>query len=143
MNEAFLIHYYYGDRYSSFRAGLGAIIRAKGQSLKIRAILINDSFSWLSNLTLLNNLDVVIYDLSHYKAILDAVKKNIIFSEKSMLLAANFDLLIENNLLSLEKFIDIILDKNKKTEIVLTGETKYSQLLKIADYASNFKLVKN
>lgn len=143
MNEAFLIHYYYGDRYSTFRAGLGAIIRAKGQSLKIQAILINDSFSWISNLKLLNDINAVIFDLSHYKATLDAIKKNIVFSEKSMLLVVNFDLLIENNLLSLEKFIDLILDKNKKTEIVLTGETEYSQLVKLADYASNFKLVKN
>lgn len=143
MNEAFLIHYYYGDRYSTFRAGLGAIIRAKGQSLKIQAILINDSFSWISNLKLLNDINAVIFDLSHYKATLDAIKKNIVFSEKSMLLVVNFDLLIENNLLSLEKFIDLILDKNKKTEIVLTGETEYSQLVKLADYASYFKLVKN
>ncbi|MCE7742458.1 MAG: cob(I)yrinic acid a,c-diamide adenosyltransferase [Candidatus Heimdallarchaeota archaeon] len=143
MKEIFLTHYYYGDRFTSFKTGLGTIIRGLGHSLNIRMILINDSFHWLTNQDQFKNIDAVFLDLNQHKEILRVLQEEILSLEKSLLFIANFDLLIEHNILSIEDFIDLIKSKHKTTEILLTGEMKYPKLENIADYVSAIQSTKN
>ncbi|MHA1198525.1 MAG: hypothetical protein ACTSQF_04140, partial [Candidatus Heimdallarchaeaceae archaeon] len=69
MKEVFLTHYYYGDRFSSFKIGLGTVIRGLGHSLKVRMIFINDSFHWLTYQDQFKDIDTVLLDLNKHKEI--------------------------------------------------------------------------
>ncbi|MHA1199383.1 MAG: cob(I)yrinic acid a,c-diamide adenosyltransferase, partial [Candidatus Heimdallarchaeaceae archaeon] len=89
------------------------------------------------------DIDTVLLDLNKHKEIPNLLQEEVLSLEKSVLFIANFDLLIELDILSIEDFIDLIKSKNKTTEILLTGEMKYPELEKIADYVSSVQSTKN
>lgn len=143
MKEIFLTHYYYGDRLSSFKAGLGTIIRAKGHSLKVKIIALNNSFEWLREQDALENFNVEFFNFEQLVDSVQTLRKYVDSSVPSLILIANFDLLIENSILKLERFIDIIKSRQQNIEIILTGEKHYPDIEKLADYVSLFHLAKN
>jgi ATP:corrinoid adenosyltransferase len=143
MKKIFLIHYYYGDRFISFKAGLGTIIRAKGQSLETKIIALNNSFQWLRKHDIFDNFNADIFDLDQYLNAAQTLKESIISSNPKILLVVNHDLLIEHDIMDLKEFIELIKTKSLKTEIILTGEMKYIELEKSADYVSFFQSTKN
>ena len=142
MNDPFLIHYYYGDRFISFKTGLGSAIRAKGHSLSVSLIIIDNSFSWLEDPSIFTNFETsffTIKDRNSTKKILQEKTESI---ENKLLLIVNFDLLLEEKILPIKKFIEFINRKHTTTEIILTGELYYPQIEEIADYVSCVKSIK-
>ncbi len=141
MKDIFLTHYYYGNRLTSFKAGLGTIIRAKGHLLNTQAILITESSQWVTDQNQFKDLNVVLLDLNKNKNIIDVLRKTVLSSENTVLLIANFDLLIIHTIMTLGDFIDIIKNKHRTTEILLTGEMRYDELEEVADYVSKHSTI--
>ena len=65
MKDFSLIHYYYGDRYVSFQTGLGSAVRAKGHSIDVNMIVLDNSFPWLENRAIFANFNTIILDLGN------------------------------------------------------------------------------
>ncbi len=143
MKEVFLTHYYYGDRLTTFKTGLGTVIRTKGHSMNVKTVIVNDSFHWLENQNQFEAFNPILLDVNKNKEILVVLRELVGSLEETVFLIANFDLIIEKGIISLENFIDLLKEKNESTEILLTGEIDYPELRTIADYVSCIQSVEN
>jgi hypothetical protein len=143
MKDFSLIHYYYGDRYISFKTGLGSAVRAKGYSASVNIVVLDSSFSWLENRDVFANFDTIFLDLENRTLTRMLLKEKIESLVDNLLLISNFDLLIEKDILTIEEFIELIRKKQATTEIILTGETYFAELKEEADYVSHVKSVEN
>jgi ATP:corrinoid adenosyltransferase len=143
MTEVYLTHYYHGNRFLSYKTGLGTIIRAKGHSLHTKIIFIDDNFAWFDKQSLADFFDVNVIDISQIGNSIDMIQEIFVSSENEVVLLANFDLIIEHNIMKLSEICYLIENKSKMTEVLLTGEHFYSEIVTKVDYVSEIKLTKN
>ena len=143
MKDFSLIHYYYGDRFITFKTGLGSVIRAKGHSLDVTIIVIENSLPWMENTNLFMDFDTSVVSLKDKIAAVTMLREIIVNLDNTLLLIVNFDLIIEEKVLSIKDFTDIIRRKKTTTEIILTGKIHYPQVEELADYVSYVKSAEN
>ncbi len=138
MQTSFLTHFYFGDRQKTFHTGLGTVIRAKGHSMRVTVIAIDNSFSWLDKLEEIIDESVIIYDINDEKIDLEnEFQARLNEFDNQICLIVNFDLLIEFQHITLESFLRIICNIKTSNELILTSEKFYKEIENIADYVSN------
>jgi len=159
-----MLHIYYGKGKGKTSAAIGLIIRASGYKKRIVFFRFLKPKSWLSgeDITLkkLPNLKEFRFDYSHPLFIKNfnskknkALKKEIRKSLRVLKTTAkqgDFDILVLDEFLNLlnlglvnKKSIITLLKKLAEKEIILTGRNMPKDFYKIADYITEFKLVKH
>lgn len=152
--EKGLIHVYTGDGKGKTTAATGLAYRAKGAGLKVcflqlfKSGVCNESkffnqceflreelckFSW----------DMTEEEITDYgKSALKCIK-NIISKDFDVIIIDEFFMLTNLNILTLDEACDIIMSKNIKTELILTGRNAPNEIIEIADYVSEIKCIKH
>ena len=143
MQDIFLIHYYYGDRFTAFKTGLGTILRSLGHSLNSKIMIIDDSFKWLENIEQFGSMNFVLLKTDSHEKALEVLKKEFSSLEGAVFLLTNFDVLIEKKIITISDFIKLLKSKQHSNEILLTAEKKYPEIEEIADYVSLIELTEN
>jgi cob(I)alamin adenosyltransferase len=160
-----MLHIYYGKGKGKTSAALGLILRAAGHGKKITLIQFlkpKDIFSGEhSSLKKLSNVKQIRFDQKHpifmrnnkskqIKVLKENINKSILHL-KSIIDREKFDILVCDEILNLlnskcldeATIINLINKCRKEREIILTGRQKPNKLTKIADYITEFKLVKH
>ncbi|MFC1709396.1 cob(I)yrinic acid a,c-diamide adenosyltransferase [Candidatus Omnitrophota bacterium] len=160
-----MLHIYYGKGKGKTSAALGLILRAAGykskvilfQFLKPKKIFSGE----LASLKRLPNIKQVRFDQKHPIFMIKNEGKQIrelklhveksISKLKGVIQKGNFDILVCDeilNLLSLNtvkesELVEIFKKIKNRKEVILTGRQKPNKLSRIADYITEFKLVKH
>lgn len=151
-----MIHYYYGDGKGKTTAALGLAMRYSGQGGKtvIVQFLKNspcgelDALKKLDNVTVLRGQSGSCFTFSMTEQQLAETKRihenNLktaleIIKEGSLLILDEATDAVKTNTLDEQLLRDVILKKNDKTEIVVTGHAPLDWLIDAADYVTEMK----
>ena len=158
-----LTHIYYGNGKGKTTASIGLIIRQLSNNKKVLLIQFlknpQDKFSQFSEITFLEKQKgIQIFQFgskdwvtdSKNKDALNEVKKALVFLKEKIVLD-EFDLIVadeilyalELGLLNENDIKDLIKNKNKKVELVLTGSHKEFDCFKLANYVTNINKIKH
>jgi len=155
-----MIHYYYGDGKGKTTAALGLAMRYSGQGGKtvIVQFLKNspcgelDALKKLDNVTVLRGQSGSCFTFSMTEQQLAETKRihenNLktaleIIKEGSLLILDEATDAVKTNTLDEQLLRDVILKKNDKTEIVVTGHAPLDWLIDAADYVTEMKKQKH
>ncbi|MDD5005651.1 MAG: cob(I)yrinic acid a,c-diamide adenosyltransferase [Candidatus Omnitrophica bacterium] len=158
-----MLHIYYGKGKGKTSAALGLILRAAGYKKKIIFVQFLKPPKSLSgeciSIRKFTNVKQIRFEQTHpvflkkktavqIKKLKECIQESIL-TLKEIVQNKNFDILVCDEVLNLIDFIkesDLVKIftkiKNKK-EIILTGINKPKKLAKIADYITEFRLVKH
>jgi len=155
-----MIHYYYGDGKGKTTAALGLAMRYSGQGGKTVMVqfLKNspcgelDALKKLDNVTVLRGQSGSCFTFSMTEQQLAETKRihenNLktaleIIKEGSLLILDEATDAVKTNTLDEQLLRDVILKKNDKTEIVVTGHAPLDWLIDAADYVTEMKKQKH
>jgi len=136
------VHFYYGNRLRAFHAGLGVIVRALGHSIKSKIIFLDDSYSWIENMISSEEIPIKILSIDNHHIVQEFLLKEINKIEKTILLIANIDLIVQHQVLKMNELIHVLSRKKEQNEIILTSEKNYNEFEKFADYVSSISVRK-
>ena len=153
------IHIYTGPGKGKTTAALGLGLRAVGAGYKVYMIqfMKGRRYSELDSCEKIKNFTIVQYGRDEFvskecpeKIDIDLAKKGFshakdtITSEKyDMVILDEINVAVDYNLIPLSDVIDLIKDKPKKLELVLTGRYAHPELSKIADVVTEMLEIKH
>ncbi len=160
--QHYLVHIYCGDGKGKTTAATGLAVRAAGSGLNvvITQFLKNGTSSEFEILKKVPNITTVVCNVKGgFSYLTDEKARQIYIKEHEKNLAVALELCKENkcDLLVLDEIlgaagcklidcaplIEFIKDKDRKTEVVLTGRNPSEELIALADYVSEIKKVKH
>ena len=155
MSKKGLIHVYTGNGKGETSAALGITIRAAGNGLKCCFIqfLKGKPTGELSILNKIPNITFIQTGRTDYN--FHPTEKDRELARKGLELAnkllPEFDLMVLDeinvavhlNLIELKDVLELIKSKPLRLELILTGRHASSELIKLADYVTQFKLIKH
>ncbi|MHA1720966.1 MAG: cob(I)yrinic acid a,c-diamide adenosyltransferase [Promethearchaeota archaeon] len=162
-----LIHYYFGMGCGKTSIGLGHIVRALGRNLNTLIMQFlkkhdpsaQKGFYYGEYITLTEKLNVPVIQFGKFNFIKsekqiaeqlemarDALKK-----VKEVLLSDKYDLIVLDEVGSMIKldlwkigdFIQVLMMKKSKIEVIITGHQKIPELEEVADYVTHLKEIKH
>ena len=157
-----LTHIYYGSGKGKTTASIGLIIRQLSINKKVLLIQFlknpQEAFSQYSEISFLekqknilikqfgtkewvkeNNIDAKKEALNAF----NFLKEKIVLEEFDLIVADEILYALELNLLEEKDIIDLINNKNKKVELVLTGSHKFFDCFNLANYVTEIKKIKH
>lgn len=160
-----MLHVYYGKGKGKTSSALGLILRASSYNKKIILFQFLKPAKIFSGeqlgLKKLKNVKQIRFNQQHlifmknlkkedFKKLKENISKSIL-KLKKILQKKNFDIIvcdeilniIHKNLLKEDEIVKMFCKIKHEKEIILTGRNKPDKLLKIADYATEFGLIKH
>ncbi len=137
MTNLSLIHYYFGEREKAFLVGFGTILRAKGHSKPVSMILIDNSFSWITDFGIEDVPHTIIESGDTENSIIKKILEVLNGLKDTICLIANFDILINNKTISLKNLMRTIHDLDTSNEYIFTSEKYFKEFEEFADYVSH------
>ncbi|MBL7054731.1 cob(I)yrinic acid a,c-diamide adenosyltransferase [Candidatus Woesearchaeota archaeon] len=73
----------------------------------------------------------------------ERAKKTTSSEDYDMIILDEINLAVHFGLLSIDKVVGLVKNKNKKTELILTGRHAHPKIIELGDYVSEMKLIKH
>lgn len=150
-----LIHIYTGNGKGKTTSALGLSLRAIGHGKKVCFIQFMKGYEYGETLVKVKNLKIKQFGRKNFvdkknKKDIELAKEGLEFAKK-VIKSKKYDLVVLDeinvavnfNLIPLEDVINLIKNKPKETEIILTGRYAKKELIELADYVSEIKEVKH
>lgn len=152
-----LIHIYTGNGKGKTTSALGCSLRAVGQGLKVCFIQFMKGYEYGETKIKIKNLKVKQFgraifvnkenpnkkDIELARKGFEFAKKVINSKEYNLVVLDEINVAIDFNLIKLKDVLELIKNKPKEVEIVLTGRNAKKELIELADYVSEINEVKH
>lgn len=159
--EKGLVHIYYGEGKGKTSAALGLAMRASGADLRVLVVQFNKG-SDSSEIKSLNKMgidSIRVQDEDGYVPFMEDDKKSKCLKNYQRCFAKVFatvssdtyDVIIldellaalETGMVEIQQVVDLIQQKSAQVELIITGRYPTNELIGMADYVSEIKLIKH
>ena len=159
--ERGLVHIYYGEGKGKTSAALGLAMRASGAGLNVVVVQFNKAAdsSEISSLDKMGIASIKVQDEVGYIPFMDEDQKSKCLAHYQHCMTRVFELVchntydvvvldellaaLETGMVEIQQVVDLIQHKSTQVELVITGRYPTQELIKMADYVSEIKLIKH
>lgn len=159
--EKGFVHIYYGEGKGKTSAAMGLLMRASGAGLRVIVVQFNKG-SDSSEIKFLDKMGIAsikVQDESGYVPFMDAEQKARCLKNYQHCLKQVFELVsdksydvvildellaaVETGMVEIQQAVELIQNKSPQTELIITGRYPTRELIEMADYVSEIKLIKH
>ena len=142
-----LLHIYCGDGKGKTTAATGLAVRAAGSSMRVlfARFLKNEFSGELKILDQIPEIEVLHLEKSYgfFKTLWNTIQRKISTGDYDMLVIDEFMAAYRYGLIPNEEAVQFLKDRPDNLEVVLTGRDPSDELLELADYISEVKMVRH
>jgi cob(I)alamin adenosyltransferase len=159
--EKGFVHIYYGEGKGKTSAALGLAMRASGAGLRVIVVQFNKGkeSSEIKSLNKLGIKSIIVQNETGYVPFMDQDEKSRCLTDYQQCMTHVFELItsdqydviildellaaLETGMVDIQQVVDLIQKKSPQVELVITGRYPTHELIEMADYVSEVKVIKH